>query len=63
MGFACEYDKTKELKEKDWVLVTAKVEKQYVEEYQGEGPVLKAISVDKTSEPQNPIIDFSNPEQ
>jgi uncharacterized repeat protein (TIGR03943 family) len=63
LGFACEYDKVADLNEKDWVLVTAKVEKQYVEEYQGEGPVLKAISVEKTTEPDNPVIDFSNPEQ
>ncbi len=63
LGFACEYDKVSELKEKDWVLVTAKVSKQYVEEYQGEGPVLIAQSVEMTTEPQNPVIDFSNPEQ
>lgn len=63
LGFACEYDKTSELEEKEWVLVTAKVTKQYVEEYQGEGPVLQAISVEKTTEPNKTVIDFSNPEQ
>ena len=63
LGFACEYDKVSDLKEKDWVTVTAKVTKQYVPEYQGEGPVLLATSVEKTTEPQNPVIDFSNPEQ
>ncbi|WP_026663393.1 GTP-binding protein [Butyrivibrio proteoclasticus] len=63
LGFACEYDDVKSLVEKDWVLVTAKVVKEYVPEYQGEGPVLKAISVEKTSAPDNQVIDFSNPEQ
>ena len=63
LGFACEYDRVKELKEKEWVLVTAKVVKQFVPEYQGEGPVLKAISVEQTTEPENQVIDFSNPEQ
>jgi uncharacterized repeat protein (TIGR03943 family) len=63
LGFACEYDKVKELKEKEWVVVTAKVVKQFVPEYKGEGPVLQAISVEKTTEPDNPVIDFSNPEQ
>lgn len=63
LGFACEYDKVDELKEKDWVEVTAKVVKQYVAEYQGEGPVLVATEVKKTTEPANPVIDFSNPEQ
>ena len=63
LGFACEYEGTKNLKEKDWVLVTAKVVKEYVEEYQGEGPVLKAVSVESTNAPDNQVIDFSNPEQ
>ena len=63
LGFACEYDKVDELKEKEWVEVTAKVVKQYVAEYQGEGPVLVATAVKKTTEPANPVIDFSNPEQ
>lgn len=63
LGFACEYDKVDELKEKEWVEVTAKVVKQYVAEYQGEGPVLVATEVKKTTEPANPVIDFSNPEQ
>ena len=63
LGFACEYDKTAELNEKDWVTVTAKVVKQFVPEYKGEGPVLQAISVEKTTEPENPVIDFSNPQQ
>ena len=63
LGFACEYDKVDTLKEKDWVLVTAKVVKQYVPEYQGEGPVLVATSVEKTTAPENTVIDFSNPNQ
>lgn len=63
LGFACEYENTDKLNEKDWVLVTAKVVKEYVAEYQGEGPVLKAISVESTTPPENQVIDFSNPEQ
>ena len=63
LGFACEYESTDKLNEKDWVLVTAKVVKEYVAEYQGEGPVLKAISVESTTPPENQVIDFSNPEQ
>lgn len=30
LGFACEYDGAKDLKEKEWVEVTAEVEKKYV---------------------------------
>ena len=63
LGFACEYDDVASLNEKDWVLVTATVVKQFVPEYQGEGPVLIAKSVEKTSAPENQVIDFSNPDQ
>ena len=63
LGFACEYDDVASLNEKDWVLVTATVVKQFVPEYQGEGPVLIAKSVGKTSAPENQVIDFSNPDQ
>ncbi|WP_330375726.1 GTP-binding protein [Butyrivibrio proteoclasticus] len=63
LGIPCVYDKVKELTEKEWVLVTARVEREFVAEIQGEGPVLKAISVEKTTAPKNAVIDFSNPEQ
>ncbi|MCR5404569.1 MAG: GTPase [Butyrivibrio sp.] len=63
LGFACDYEGSKELKEKDWVTVTARVVKQFVPEYKGEGPVLEAISVEKAKEPENKVIDFSNPQQ
>lgn len=61
LGFACEYEGTKDLKEKTWVDVVARVEKEYVEAYEGEGPVLKAISVTPAAEPKQPIVDFSQP--
>ncbi len=61
LGFACDYDKTDELNEKDWVEVTAEVGKEYVKEYNGEGPVLKAVSVVPTTEPSNPVVDFTQP--
>ena len=58
LGFACEYDKADNLSEKQWVKVTAKVAKEYFEDYQGEGPVLKAISVEQTKAPKEEIISF-----
>ncbi len=63
LGFACEFDGTPDLVEKDWVEVTARVVKQFVPEYKGEGPVLVATEVKPASEPENPVIDFSNPQQ
>ena len=51
------------LTEKEWILVTAKVTRKFVPEYNGEGPVLEAISIEKTDAPEYPVIDFSNPQQ
>ena len=38
--------------------VTARVEKSYFEQYQGEGPVLRALSVERTKAPKEEIISF-----
>lgn len=58
LGFACEYDKTDKLTDKQWVKVTAKVAKEYFADYRGEGPVLKAVSVEQTRPPKEEIISF-----
>lgn len=59
LGFACEYEKADTLTEKQWVKVTAKVAKEYFADYEGEGPVLKAISVEQTKAPKEPVISFT----
>ena len=59
LGFACEYDKADKLRVKQWVKVTAKVAKEYFADYGGEGPVLKAVSVEQTKEPKERIISFT----
>ena len=59
LGFACEYDKADTLTENQWVKVTAKVAKEYFADYEGEGPVLKAISVEQTKAPKEPVISFT----
>ena len=59
LGFACEYDKADTLTEKQWVKVTAKVSKEYFADYEGEGPVLKAIRVEQTKAPKEPVISFT----
>ena len=63
LGFACEYDKVADLKEKSWVEVTARVDKKFVEAYEGEGPYLVAEEVRETTAPKTEIIDFSNPNE
>lgn len=59
LGFACEYDKAEGLEERQWVKVTAKVAKEYFADYQGEGPILHAVSVEKTKAPREEVISFS----
>ncbi|MBR0164706.1 MAG: GTPase [Lachnospiraceae bacterium] len=61
LGFVTQYRGAYKLKDKEWVDVTARVGREYVKEYHGEGPVLEAISVEKCSQPENPVIDFANP--
>ena len=56
VGFVCQWDKANELREKEWVRVTAIIQNEYWPDYQGEGPVLYAIDVEKVDEPKEPII-------
>ena len=59
LGFACRFNGAAGLKEKDWVEVTAVVERKYWEDYHGEGPVLQAVSVVKVKAPKKEIISFT----
>ncbi len=58
LGFACSYQEADSLKEKQWVKVTAVVKKEYFADYNGEGPVLSALEVEKTKAPKEEIISF-----
>ncbi len=58
LGYACEYAGAKDLKQKEWVKVTATVSKEYWADYKGEGPMLHAISVEKTKAPKEEVINF-----
>ena len=58
LGFACEYDKADKLTDQQWVKVTAKVSKEYFADYQGEGPILHAISVERAKAPREAVISF-----
>ncbi len=58
LGYVCEYGGAEELRQKEWVKVTATVSKEYWEDYKGEGPMLHALSVEKTKAPKEEIISF-----
>lgn len=59
LGYACEYSGVDELKQKEWVKVTATVSKEYWADYKGEGPILHAVSVEKTKAPKDEVISFA----
>lgn len=59
LGFACEYEGADSLEQKQWVKVTAKVAKEYWADYNGEGPILHAVSVKETQVPKESIISFT----
>lgn len=59
LGYACKYDKCSELANKDWVEVTATVHREFWKDYNGEGPVLHAVSVEPTKKPKDEILNFS----
>lgn len=58
LGYTCKYDGADSLKQKEWVKVKGTVAKEYWEDYNGEGPVIHAISVTKTDAPKDEIITF-----
>ncbi len=59
LGYACEFSGADRLKQKEWVKVTATVSKEYFEDYKGEGPILHAVSVEKTKAPKEEVISFT----
>ncbi len=58
LGYVCEFAGASALKQQEWVKVTAAVGKEYRAEYEGEGPVLHAVKVEKTRAPKEKIISF-----
>lgn len=58
LGFACEYKETKQLKDKQWIKVTATLSKEYFKDYNGEGPVLHAVSIENAKAPKEEVISF-----
>ena len=59
LGFPCKYDGAGQLKNKQWVKVKATVHREYWKDFEGEGPVLHAISVEPCKAPKEEIISFS----
>lgn len=58
LGYVCKYGETDKLEQRDWVKVTAVVKEEYWKDYNGKGPVLHALKVEKTKKPREEIISF-----
>jgi uncharacterized repeat protein (TIGR03943 family) len=59
IGFLCKYERSDVLQNRQWVMVTAQIGKEFQKEYKGEGPVLYAKSVVMTGEPDEKLVFFS----
>ena len=64
VGFPCKYAEYKNLKQRDWITVTAKVNLKYHPIYKGQtpdsvGPVLTAINVEPAAAPRDDVVTFS----
>ena len=58
-GLACKWDKAENIKTQDWVTVTAKFSIEYNKIYEGKGPVLTAVDVIRTIQPENVVATFN----
>ena len=59
LGYACKKDKVSDgIQEKDWVKMTAKVMIEPVAPYGRDGVVLHPLTLEKTEEPKDAIINF-----
>lgn len=59
IGFKCYYEGAKNLTDRQWVMVTATIDKEYYPEFEGEGPVLKATEVALTSPAEEELVYFT----
>ena len=58
MGFVCLWDQAEQLKQRDWVEVTAKIALKYHKMYKEMGPVLTALEVVPAEKPQEDVVTF-----
>ncbi|MBO5426380.1 MAG: GTPase [Lachnospiraceae bacterium] len=59
IGFKCYYEGAKNLKDRQWVMVTGTIDKEYYPEFEGEGPVIKATKVAMTSAAEEELVYFN----
>ena len=57
-GLVAKYDKAQELSHGGWVLMTAKVKKEFNHMYQSEGPVFYVTDIEKVTAPEEEVATF-----
>ena len=58
MALPCKYADAAALHARDWVTVEAQVEVRFHSLYRGIGPVLRALSVEPTTAPEQDVATF-----
>lgn len=59
LGFPCRWDGEAQLRDEQWVKVTAKLAEEYWFEYEGEGPVLYAQAVEHSEPAETMVINVN----
>ena len=59
LGFLCRWPGAKDLKQRDWVRVTASITVETLPQYRGEGPVLHASEVIPAEKPEEELVYFN----
>lgn len=58
LGFKCISMEAPNLKDREWVTITAKIKCEYYEEFEGDGPVLYAQKIEKAEKPKEEVVYF-----
>ncbi|MBR1865109.1 MAG: GTPase [Lachnospiraceae bacterium] len=58
LGFKCVSSEAPKLKDKEWVTVTAKVKREFYQEFDGDGPVLYAQNIERSKKPLEEVVYF-----
>lgn len=58
MGLPCRFEQANELRARQWVIVTAKVQVRFHNLYRGTGPILTAVSVEPAEPAANEVATF-----
>lgn len=58
MGFVCQWPGAEQLRQRDWVWVTAKISLRYHKMYKDMGPVLTAIEIEPAEKAQQDVVTF-----